>query len=88
MLGSSDTGGVPQARLTLTASRRQRLAYLQTRRYYRRKRVREQLRQARRVLTLVRARKGAVISVVSAAIVALVALGATGALFVTWLVHR
>lgn len=54
-----------------------RRSYLRTLRYYKRKRTRELLRQARRLTTLVNARKGTVIAVVGAALVALVALGGT-----------
>lgn len=67
-LGSAGRQGVPA---------HARRNYLRTLRYYKRKRVREQLRQARRVLALVKARKATVIAVVAGAIVSVLALGGT-----------
>lgn len=54
-----------------------RRKYLHTMRYYKRKRVREQLRQARRVMALVKARKATIYAVVGGALVALLAFGGT-----------
>lgn len=54
-----------------------RKKYLMRLRWYRRDRLRGMARQARRLTTLVNARKGTVIAVVGAALVALVALGGT-----------
>lgn len=49
--------------------------YLETLRFYRRKRVREQLRKARHVLAVVNARKATVVAVVGGALLCLLSLG-------------
>jgi hypothetical protein len=64
----------------MSVARNVRMARLRQTRFFKRRRVREQLRQARRVLALVNARKLTVVAVVGAAIVAVLALGATAAL--------
>lgn len=75
MLGGSAFGEPRSARVV---SRKQsRSAYLRTLRFYRRRKVREQLRHARRVMSLVKARKATVIAVVGGAVLALLALGGT-----------
>lgn len=57
--------------------RSQRLARVSTTRYLKRRRVREQLRHYRRMMTLVKARKVSVIAAVGGAIVAVLAMGGT-----------
>lgn len=70
----------------MSVARNVRMARLRQTRFFKRRKVREQLRQARRVLALVRARKMTIVAVVGAAIIAVLALGATAALLVRHLV--
>jgi hypothetical protein len=70
----------------MSVPRGQRLASLRQTRSFKRHRMRAQIRQARRVLSLVRARKAQIIAVVGGAIVVLIALGAGAAVLVRRLV--
>lgn len=71
----------------MSVARNVRMARLRQTRFFKRRNVREQLRQARRVLALVRARKATIFAVVGAAIVSVLALGATAALLIRhWVV--